>query len=550
MTQPPPLLSRWSALCALALLLPQPINALGASPDEPVRNIVFGSCLNKTDHPMLDRTLTLPMDLFVFLGDNVYADTTDMQVMRAKYDALKESRFFQGLRKKATILATWDDHDFGENDAGAEYSMRREAREEFFRWIEEPADSPRRERQGIYDSRIFGPEGKRTQVILLDTRYNRGPLRKADKTEEKLAGGPYRPGTDSAVTMLGEAQWRWLAEELKKPAEVRLIASSIQFVSEFSGGEAWANLPHEKRRMLELLHASQAKGVLFISGDRHWSELSRLESPTSYPLYELTASAMTVPHPRGTPTPNTYRAIPATYHQENVGQLQIDWDAPDPVLTFKLIDVAGEPRIEQRILLSALQPPAASAATGEQGWQQLFNGRDLEGWGQVGSARWRVEDGVIVGGQDGDPKRSGLLTTPGKYRDFELKLDFMIDEHGKYNSGVYLRNNQGTASRTGYQVNIGRGAAKEYSGGIFTEDWLAKGDEQDTIRRELAWNTLHITARGGHIQVQLNGVKVSDYQDPNPSPTLLQEGVIGFQTYGADGHAGWVKFRNLAIREL
>ena len=193
---------------------------------------------------------------------------------------------------------------------------------------------------------------------------------------------------------------------------------------------------------------------------------------------------------------------------------------------------------------------AATAANPQGGWHALFNGRDLEGWGQIGSARWRVEDGVIVGGQEGDPKRSGLLTTPGKYRDFEVKLEFMIDEHGKYNSGVYLRNDSGTAARTGYQVNIGRGAAKEYCGGIFTEHWLDKGDEQDTIRRELAWNQMHITAKGGHIQVCLNGVKVADYKDPAPQEKFLQPGVIGFQTYGADGHSGWVKFRNLQIREL
>ena len=63
----------------------------------PIADIVFGSCLKVVDHPMLERTLTLPMDLFLFLGDNIYADTQDMAVMRAKYDALKASRFFQEL---------------------------------------------------------------------------------------------------------------------------------------------------------------------------------------------------------------------------------------------------------------------------------------------------------------------------------------------------------------------------------------------------------------------------------------------------------------------
>ena len=183
-------------------------------------------------------------------------------------------------------------------------------------------------------------------------------------------------------------------------------------------------------------------------------------------------------------------------------------------------------------------------------WRTLFNGKDLDGWVPLGSAVWKVQDGIIVGGQNGDPKKSGLLTTRDSFKDFELTLDFMIDEHGKYNSGVYLRNDPKTAGRSGYQVNIGRGAAQEYCGGIFTSEWLAKGDEKDEIRKKLDWNTLHIIAKGAQIIVYLNGQRVADYTDPKPNPKWLQQGVIGLQTYGAEGHAGWVKFRNIKIREL
>jgi hypothetical protein len=63
------------------------------------------------------------------------------------------------------------------------------------------------------------------------------------------------------------------------------------------------------------------------------------------------------------------------------------------------------------------------------------------------------------------------------------------------------------------------------------------------------WNTMKITAKGGHVTVVLNGKKVADYKDEKPEPKLLQEGVIGFQTYGADGHDGWVKLREMKIRE-
>ncbi len=189
-------------------------------------------------------------------------------------------------------------------------------------------------------------------------------------------------------------------------------------------------------------------------------------------------------------------------------------------------------------------------AVGCASWRPLFNGRDLDGWTTVGTAVWRVEDGVIVGGQVGDPNRSGVLHTTEQFRDFELDLEFMIDEHGKYNSGVYLRNQPGSRGRTGYQVNIGRGAVGEYCGGVYTDRWLAKGDEQDTIRKKLDWNRLRIVARSGHVTVDLNNVRVSDYDDPSPAPALIRPGVIALQTYGAEKHDGWVKFRNIRIRRI
>jgi 3-keto-disaccharide hydrolase len=182
-------------------------------------------------------------------------------------------------------------------------------------------------------------------------------------------------------------------------------------------------------------------------------------------------------------------------------------------------------------------------------WRALFNGKDLTNWTQNGSARWTVKDGIILGGQDGDPKKAGLLATKEKFKDFELELEFMIDEHGKYNSGVYLRNNPDTAGRTGYQVNIGRPAAQEFIG-LYTDRWLAKGDESDVIRKKLDWNKLYIFAQAGHIKARLNGIEIFDYTDPAPASKFLQTGVLGLQTYGAEGYAGWVKFRNIRIREL
>ena len=179
----------------------------------------------------------------------------------------------------------------------------------------------------------------------------------------------------------------------------------------------------------------------------------------------------------------------------------------------------------------------------------LFDGKTLAGWESVGSAEWRAQDGLIVGGQEGDPRKSGILMTKKSYQNFDLELEFMIDEHGKYNSGVYLRHGPGERRQRGYQINIGRGAAEEYVG-LHYKEWLDKGDEKDEFRKPLAWNHLRIRAEGAHIKAWLNGHQIVDYIDPDPDPVHLAPGVIGFQTYGAEGHAGWVKFRKLSIQEL
>src|SRR6476646_8741144 len=115
-------LSTWAAILTLAT------GCASRGPGgAPLTRIAFGSCINTQSHPMLDRALTLPFELFILLGDNIYADTTKPEVMAEKYRVRKESAFFQALRRKAPLLATWDDHDFGGNDVGASYPMKVES---------------------------------------------------------------------------------------------------------------------------------------------------------------------------------------------------------------------------------------------------------------------------------------------------------------------------------------------------------------------------------------------------------------------------------------
>jgi alkaline phosphatase D len=318
--------------------------------DEPIERIAFGSCY-KTDR---DDTVWTTIqarqpDALILLGDNVYADTRDEAELRAAWQALADTGSFGALREKTTLLATWDDHDYGENDAGREFPLRVESQRAFLDFLGEPADSARRAREGVYESYVFGPEGRRVQVILLDTRYHRSPLVKREQRGDYADGrhGWYLQDTSASATMLGDAQWAWLEGVLREPADLRIIASSIQVVAEDHHWERWDQFPRERTRLLRLIETTDATGVVFITGDRHKAEISLLDVArmddeervdAGHPMYDITASSMNAPLGGFSNEINRHR-LGRVYDGPNFGEILIDWDAtPSPRVTMQIVD--------------------------------------------------------------------------------------------------------------------------------------------------------------------------------------------------------------------
>lgn len=351
-------------VCGLAALLhgfapaAEPLPAPEPSGDAPLQRILFGNCLNqKHPQPIWKALLAAEPQLFLFLGDNIYADTQDMNVLRAKYQELADQPGYQQLRRMCPIMATWDDHDYGLNDTGGDYPMKRESQAAFLDFFGVPADSPRRQQEGVYSSRIFGPEGRRVQVLMLDTRYFRSPLKKGEPVGEPGEGLPsrYVPDDDPRSTLLGPAQWAWLEEQLRQPAELRIIASSIQVLPDEHGWEKWGNLPRERQRLLDLIR--RTPGVLLVSGDFHTAEISVLEPPASgYPVVEVNAGSLNSPVPWRN-VRNRYR-VGAVYFGASFGAITIDWDAPDPVVRCQVRDEEGNVVLQQRTRLSELRAGA------------------------------------------------------------------------------------------------------------------------------------------------------------------------------------------------
>ncbi|QDU71289.1 alkaline phosphatase D family protein [Mucisphaera calidilacus] len=323
--------------------------------DRPLTRIAFGSCAREDrPQPIWDAVLAQEPQLFIFAGDNVYADTEDMNAMRAAYSELAARPGFRKLKAATPILATWDDHDYGVNDGGKHYAARAESQQVFLDFWGVPADSARREREGVYHSVIAGPVGQRTQIILLDTRYHRDDLELLPANMRRF--GRYAEKDDPDATMLGDEQWEWLAEQLRKPAELRIIVSSIQVVAEEHGWERWAELPWQREKLFETIREARAERVIFLSGDRHHGELSVCHSLGDYPALDLTASGLNQAVRREIDERNHHRiGKPVTVN--HLGMINIDWAQEDPIVRLRLIDEQQRNRLDHTINTRGLTFP-------------------------------------------------------------------------------------------------------------------------------------------------------------------------------------------------
>lgn len=316
--------------------------SLSAS-DTVLSTIGIGSCHSTEegrDFSILTQIASEALDLFIYTGDNVYGDARQYDAtlpeLRQAYRELAAKPEFQALRQASPMLATWDDHDYGMNDLGGDFAFKGFAETLFLDFWGAEQNDIRRTREGIYDAHIYGPEGQRVQIILLDTRYFRTAL---TPTDERGAVGKerYLPSTDPEQDMLGAAQWAWLQDQLNEPADLRFIVSSIQVHADGHGWEAWRTMPMERERLYRLINSTGAQGVVFVSGDRHSAGLYVREDIVDYPLYEITSSSLNMSYGDINDEPGPHR-LGEMYAPVNYGVIDIDWPGRRLFLQIKSAD--------------------------------------------------------------------------------------------------------------------------------------------------------------------------------------------------------------------
>ncbi|SIQ80651.1 alkaline phosphatase D [Maribacter ulvicola] len=298
--------------------------------------LAFGSC-NRVDLPNLlwDDVLNAKPDVWVWGGDNIYADTDDMVALRSMYNVQKEQPEYKKLTATTDILGTWDDHDYGLNDGGVEFEAKDASQQEFLNFMNVPDESPLRKQQGVYNSRKYDVDGHSINIIILDTRYFRTKLTPDTETKKRLKPNEYGEGT-----MLGEVQWNWLKKELNSSkSDFNIIVSSVQYLSHEHGFEAWGNFPHEVDKLASVISDSKAAGVIVLSGDRHISEFSKTKiDGMGYPVIDFTSSGLTHAYKGFAGEPNKYRVGEVVF-TESFGILEFNFEAKK--VDFKIVGGNG-----------------------------------------------------------------------------------------------------------------------------------------------------------------------------------------------------------------
>lgn len=336
-----------------------PPMSLRTAPAAPGRfRVAFGSCAriqSDAEQPIWRAVAQNSPDLFFWLGDNIYGDSTAPATLAIEYQRQRFVPSFQPIGRNMPQLAIWDDHDFGLDNYDRTNPIREQALEIFRRYWANPSyglpGTP-----GVFFDYSYGG----VDFFFLDGRYHRAPDADPDTPDKEF---------------LGRGQFDWLkARLLASKAPFKILACGSGW-SRFKGpgGDSWSAYLHERERLFDFIRDNRISGVVLLSGDTHfpyvacapWSERG------GYDLYDLVSSALAQVVAESAMDPGRIAARMAPDQMirspllgvNNAGVIDFDLSGPTPTLSFNVINIRG------RALYKPLTLRADELVNGVSSWR-------------------------------------------------------------------------------------------------------------------------------------------------------------------------------------
>lgn len=323
--------------------------------DAPDFTVAFGSCMYIND-PEVDRpgkpygsgyTIFESIskknpDIMIWGGDNTYLRESDWDSKTGIYHRNTHSRSIkeiQPLLAKTQNFAIWDDHDYGPDNSDRSFynkQITQKAFKDF--WANKYYGMNPNQNEGVFSTFTWGD----AQFFLIDGRFFRSP-------EARITG---------AKTMLGTTQFEWLIDALSaSEASFKIVVIGGQILNTVLDSENYSHFPEEKEKLLQEITANKIKGIFFLSGDRHFAEMSMLTRNNSYPIYDWTVSPLTsgIASQKVLKEENKYKVPGSAFVQHNFGTISFLGTQENRQMKLTLFDANGSELWNKTILKKDLE---------------------------------------------------------------------------------------------------------------------------------------------------------------------------------------------------
>lgn len=299
------------------------------------RNIITNLLLGPNRYKVFRKMTNTPSDFMIWLGDNIYYWRGEWNYYEKMYMKNVQQRMDKDMNtflKSRPQYAIWDDHDFGPDNTDGNFKNKDAALQLFQQFWANPYYGLEYDGvQGIFSNFLWGD----AEFFLIDGRYH------SDKKKGIL---------------LGEKQMEWLKASLTaSKANFKFICMGSQVLCDDEGVETLNNYPKERDELMLFLEENHISGAIFLSGDRHFSELSKKERPHTYPIYDFTCSGLTSPQMRLIHYKNSYRVKGSHHNRYNYGRIKLSGEGLERKCSFEIYGNNGKKLWDYAIFLKDLQ---------------------------------------------------------------------------------------------------------------------------------------------------------------------------------------------------